>query len=187
MRGKDITKEQKMKNKKVLLRDYLIMIAVIIIAAVILIIFQDKQGLVLSVSKNYLLELLMIFPAVLIVIGLFSVWVPNDIVVKYLGKTSGFKGTLLSIILGMFPTGPLYIAFPMAIALQRKGARISNIVIFLSTWACIKLPQELIEIQFLGIKFTLLRLSLTIFFIVIMGYIIEQIITRSKNRKKVAA
>jgi uncharacterized membrane protein YraQ (UPF0718 family) len=184
MKPVEISKStEKIKQKKSLIRDYIIMGAVIVAAAVALLIFSDKSGPVLSVSKNYFLELIMILPAVMIIIGLFSVWIPKEMVVKYMGKTSGTKGIFLSIALGMLPTGPLYIAFPMAIALLKKGAKISNIIIFISAWACIKLPQELVEIQFLGIEFTLLRLALTIIFVVIMGIIIEKIIDFTDRKK----
>ncbi len=176
---------EKIKQRKSLVRDYMIMGAIIVAAAVTLFIFPDKSGAVLGVSKNYFLELIMILPAIMIIIGLFSVWVPKEMVVKYMGKTSGIKGIFLAIALGMLPTGPLYIAFPMAAALIKKGAKISNIVIFISAWACIKLPQELVEVQFLGIEFTLLRLSLTIIFVIAMGIMIEKIIdfTDRKNIK----
>ena len=184
MKPEEINKSnEKIKQKKSLIRDYIIMGAVIVAAAVALLIFPDKSGPVLSVSKNYFLELIMILPAVMIIIGLFSVWIPKEMVVKYMGKTSGIKGIFVAIALGMLPTGPLYIAFPMAIALLKKGAKISNIVIFISAWACIKLPQELVEIQFLGIEFTLLRLALTIIFVVIMGIIIEKIIVFTDKKK----
>lgn len=184
MKPEEINKStEKIKQKKSLIRDYIIMGAVIVAAAVALLIFSDKSGPVLSVSKNYFLELMMILPAVMIIIGLFSVWIPKEMVVKYMGKTSGTKGIFLSIALGMLPTGPLYIAFPMAIALLKKGAKISNIIIFISAWACIKLPQELVEIQFLGIEFTLLRLALTIIFVIIMGIIIEKIIDFTDRKK----
>ena len=176
---------EKIKQKKSLIRDYITMGAIIIVAVIALLFFPDKSGPVLSVSKNYFLELIMILPAIMIIIGLFSVWIPKEMVVKYMGKTSGTKGIFVAIAIGMLPTGPLYIAFPMAIALLKKGAKISNIVIFISAWACIKLPQELVEIQFLGIEFTLLRLALTIIFVIIMGLIIEKIIdwTDKKNIK----
>jgi uncharacterized membrane protein YraQ (UPF0718 family) len=174
-RGADKSKEM-MKFKKTLIRDYIIMGIIIIISAAVLLIFPDKSGPVLNVSKKYLLELIMVLPAVMVIVGLFSVWVPEELVVKYMGKASGIKGILISFVLGMLPSGPLYIAFPMAIALRKKGARISNIIIFVSAWACIKLPQELVEVQFLGIEFTLLRLTLTIISVIIMGIIIEKII-----------
>ncbi len=174
-RGADKSKEM-MKFKKTLIRDYIIMGIIIIISAAVLLIFPDKSGPVLNVSKKYLLELIMVLPAVMVIVGLFSVWVPEELVVKYMGKASGIKGILISFVLGMLPSGPLYIAFPMAVALRKKGARISNIIIFVSAWACIKLPQELVEVQFLGIEFTLLRLTLTIISVIIMGIIIEKII-----------
>jgi len=71
----------------------------------------------------------------------------------------------------------------MAVALLKKGAKISNIIIFISAWACIKLPQELMEVQFLGIEFTVLRLVLTIIFVVLMGIIVEKIIVFTDRKK----
>lgn len=184
MKPVEISKSnEKIKQKKSLIRDYIIMGAIIIVAVIALLFFPDKSGPVLSVSKNYFLELIMILPAIMIIIGLFSVWIPKEMVVKYMGKTSGIKGIFFAIALGMLPTGPLYIAFPMAVSLLKKGAKISNIVIFISAWACIKLPQELVEIQFLGIEFTLLRLALTIIFVIIMGIIIEKIINFTDRKK----
>jgi uncharacterized membrane protein YraQ (UPF0718 family) len=177
--------QMKTAQKKTVIRDYLIAAIIIILATVALLLFPDKSSAVLSVSKNYFFELLMILPAIMVIIGLFSVWVPKEMVVKYMGSSSGIKGILISIALGMLPTGPLYIAFPMASALLKKGARISNIVVFISAWACIKLPQELVEIRFLGIRFAMLRLGLTIIFVIFMGIIIEKLIvfTDSKNIK----
>ena len=135
--------------------------------------FPSKSATVLSTSFVYFKEMMVILPAIMILMGLFMVWVSKDVVLKYMGKTSGLKGVFVSIFLGALPTGPLYAAFPLALALKNKGASISNIVIFLSAWACIKIPQELVEIQFLGLKFMMARLLLTIIFVTIMGRIIE--------------
>ncbi len=178
--------KKKQKQKKTMARDYIAMAIVIIASAVVLLVFPNKSGPVLNISKNYFLELAWVLPAVIVIIGLFSVWVSNETVVKYIGRSSGAKGIFFSIVLGMLPTGPIYIAFPLAVALLKKGAKISNIIIFISAWACIKLPQELMEIQFLGIEFTLLRLALTIIFVVLMGIIIEKIIVFT-DRKKIRA
>lgn len=97
-------------------------------------------------------------------------------VVKYLGKASGLKGIFIAALLGATPTGPLYVAFPLAAAMIDKGARILNIVVFLSAWACIKIPQEMIEIQFLGLKFMAARLVLTVLLVSVMGLVIEKMI-----------
>jgi len=180
---KDLKNMKKIKKKRKIGKEHIALAVLILIATAVLLFFPDKAGPVLNISKNYLKELAMILPAIMIIIGLFSVWVSKDTVVKYIGRSSGVKGIFFAILLGVLPTGPIYIAFPMAVALLKKGAKISNIIIFISAWACIKLPQELMEVQFLGIEFTLLRLSLTIVFVVLMGIIIEKLIALTDRKK----
>ncbi len=170
-------------RKKALTLDYLLLLIFVIITIATVYFFPAKGTEIVKTSKKYLIEMVFILPAVMILIGLFSVWVPTQTVVNHLGEGSGLKGALLSILFGSLPTGPLYIAFPMASALLKKGARVSNIVIFLSAWACIKIPQEMVELQFLGWKFTLLRLSLTIVSVIVMGLVIEKIVGWQEESK----
>ena len=162
-------------KKKEIIRDVFIFICLLIFVIILLVIFPDKKQGMIDSSKGFIIEMILILPAVMLVMGLFSVWVPKEVIGKYLGQTSGLKGMLFSFILGALPTGPLYVAFPLAGSLYKKGASITNIVIFLSAWACIKIPQELVEIQFLGIKFMLVRLISTIIFVAIMAIIINKI------------
>jgi uncharacterized membrane protein YraQ (UPF0718 family) len=170
------------KERKINVRDYIPLGAIIIVAVIMLLIFPNRIDAVTNTSWAFFTEMIMILPAILLIMGLFAIWVSKEIVIKYLGRTSGIKGIFLSILLGALPTGPLYVAFPMARALIQKGARISNIIIFLSAWACIKIPQEMMELQFLGAKFMASRLILTIIFVIIMGISIERIIEWSDKR-----
>ena len=174
--NKKMNGNMKEKQKKGMIRDLIILGIIFSITAILLSLFPDRKGAVISYSWDFFIEMISILPAVMVILGLFAVFVPKEAVVKYLGKTSGIKGIILAILLGALPTGPLYIAFPMAAALLKKGAKISNIIVFLSAWACIKIPQELMELQFLGPQFMLLRLTLTIIFVIIMGISIEKII-----------
>ena len=89
-----------------------------------------------------------------------------------------------AIFFGALSTGPLYIAFPLAAALIKKGARVSNVVVFVSAWACIKIPQELVELQFLGFTFMGTRLFLTVFSVIFMGLLIERLVNGKERRKK---
>jgi uncharacterized membrane protein YraQ (UPF0718 family) len=172
------------KARKEIIRGYVLFAATLIAAAIILWIFPNKVTAATTTTWNYSLEMIMILPAVMVIMGLFSVFVSRELVVKYMGKTSGIKGILLAIFFGALPTGPLYVAFPLAVALRSKGASISNIVIFLSAWACIKIPQELVELQFLGIKFMAARLILTVIFVAMMGVFIERLIEWTDARRK---
>jgi len=141
----------------------------------------DNSEKIIRTSYSYFLQMVKIFPAVLILMGLFSVWVSKEFVMDHLGHASGIKGIIVAFILGALPTGPMFVAFPMAQGLIKKGASITNMVIFLSAWACIKLPQELIEVQFLGLNFMVARLILTITFVTIMGIIIDKLIKTGGN------
>lgn len=159
-------------------KDLVALGAAAMVATAVLLAFPEKQEVVLTTMWEYFVEMMMVFPAVMVVMGLFTVWVSKDAVVKHLGKTSGVRGFLLSLFLGALPTGPLYVAFPLAASLLKKGARISNIVIFLSAWSCIKLPQEMVELQFLGVEFMVSRLILTVVFVIIMALVIEKVMDK---------
>ncbi len=172
----------KKKARKSIIRGYIILAVALIAVGILLSLFPDKATTATNTTWNYFLEMIMILPAIMVIMGLFSVFVSKELVVKYLGKTSGFTGILLAMILGALPTGPLYIAFPLAVALKNKGASVSKIVVFLSAWACIKIPQELVELQFLGVKFMAARLILTIIFVAMMGWFVERAIEWSDNR-----
>jgi uncharacterized membrane protein YraQ (UPF0718 family) len=172
------------KMRREIIRDYAIFAIALALAVLLLLIFPDRKATATITAWNYFLEMIAIMPAVMIIMGLFNVFVSKEQVVKYLGKTSGIKGILLAIFFGALPTGPLYIAFPLSLALWKKGARVSNIVIFLSAWACIKIPQELVELQFLGLKFMAARLTLTVVFVILMGLFIEKLMAHSDQHLK---
>ncbi len=173
--------EKKKENKKKMIRNWMLLAGMFIVALILVSIYPDRRGAVFNTSMDYLTEMAFILPAVMVLMGLFSVYIPEETVVKHLGKASGSKGFFLAILFGTLPTGPLYVAFPMASTLIKKGARISNIVVFLSAWACIKIPQEMVELQFLGPEFMLARLSLTIIFVGLMGFVIEWMMKRTNG------
>ncbi|MCK5763122.1 MAG: hypothetical protein KAH05_03285, partial [Clostridiales bacterium] len=57
-----------------------------------------------------------------------------------------------------------------------KGASISNMIIFLGSWAALKIPQLLVEIKFLGTSFMLLRFVLTFIALLLIGVFMEYIL-----------
>jgi uncharacterized membrane protein YraQ (UPF0718 family) len=152
------------------------LLAVTVLAAALTWLFPEQREKVLDTSWRFFLEMITILPAIVVLIGLFSVFVSREFISKNLGQASGLKGFFLSVLIGALPTGPLYVAFPMAAAMKKKGARTSNMLAFLTAWACIKLPQEMVELRFMGLKFTLLRLGLTIAAAWVMGMITERLV-----------
>jgi uncharacterized membrane protein YraQ (UPF0718 family) len=173
------------KKKKKLLRDYLIMSGIVIVFVVFYFIFPDKGEISLRSAWQFFLELMLILPAVMVMIGILSVWTTQEMVTKYLGKESGFKGFLIGVLMGTLPAGPLYVAFPVAKALRMKGASVGNMVTYLSVYAAIKLPQILMELRFLGWKFTALRFVITVILIYVMSLFVELIFKKTEKRERV--
>jgi uncharacterized membrane protein YraQ (UPF0718 family) len=151
---------------------------VLVITAVMLAFNPDRTWNVAAYSWEFFVEIVTILPAVVILMGLFAVFVPTRTVVRYLGAGVGARGFFLALALGTLPTGPLYVAFPLVKTLRRKGAGTANLVAFITAWACIKLPQEIVELRFLGWQFTLTRLLLTIGAAAIMGFATDRILRR---------
>ncbi|OGP55266.1 MAG: hypothetical protein A2162_08530 [Deltaproteobacteria bacterium RBG_13_52_11b] len=58
-----------------------------------LLIFPDRQTADRITIWEYFREMIAILPAVMILMGLFSVFVSKEQVVRYLGKASGIKGS----------------------------------------------------------------------------------------------
>jgi uncharacterized membrane protein YraQ (UPF0718 family) len=139
----------------------------------------DKALSVLSVSKNYLLEMVSILPPILVLCGLFDAWVSKQTIERLMGEASGAKGALIALLLGTAAMGPLYAAFPIGKALLEKGASLYNVVVFLCVWASIKIPMILFEVKFLGAEFALLRLALTIPAIFLISGVMKLVEARS--------
>lgn len=158
---------------KKLLKKWKVPLIMMVVYLVVLILSRETGEASLRVAGSYTKEMALIMPAVLLLMGLIEVWVPKERIQQWLGKGSGIRGMALSFALGTLPTGPLYAAFPMTASLLKKGARISNAVIFMGSWAALKIPQLLVEIEFMGLGFAALRFTLTLIAIVISGYFIE--------------
>lgn len=126
-------------------------------------------------SSHFFIEVIKFFPPILVLIALLDAWMPKEKIQVYLGYKSGLLGIILAILLGTAAAGPLFAAFPIAKALSEKGVRTANTVIFLGSWATIKIPMLITECSFLGVQFALLRLIITLPFIVLIGFLIERL------------
>ena len=71
---------------KKLIKNYLIVFIVIALFIALLFIFPyNKEGIIEN-SANYFFEMALILPAVMILMGLFNVWISEKTVANYLGK-----------------------------------------------------------------------------------------------------
>ena len=127
------------------------------------------------VQDNFLMflkEMIYALPVMFILVGLFDVWVSKEKIQRHIGKASGPKGALLVMLLGFMQAGPLYASFPVAYILWKKGTSPVNIFIYLSSASIAKIPMLTFEIGFLGLKFSLLRIIISLLVFILLSVIL---------------
>ncbi|MEO2075999.1 MAG: permease [Bacillus sp. (in: firmicutes)] len=129
---------------------------------------------VFQLTGKSLIDMLFLLPPVLLFVGLLDKWVEKETLIRYMGEKSGIYGVLFSLLLGVIAAGPLYVAFPIAALLLKKGAGIRYIVFFLGAWTTAKLPVLVYEFTSFGAKFTLIHISFGLLFFYFMGIIFEK-------------
>jgi len=151
---------------------------IILLVVYIALFFIDQELFNGSTQKTYssFVEMIMVLPPVFILLGLLDVWVKRETMVKMMGKDSGIMGVLLAFFLGSAAAGPLYAAFPVALALLRKGSSFRNVLILIGAWSTTKIPLLLFEAASMGIAFTLIRFSLNIIGILGIAWISEKVL-----------
>lgn len=157
---------------KHLIRRYRFFIGTLVVVGVITVINQEI-GFKSFVNAGYTIkEMMLILPAVFILLGLLDIWVPREMMMKYMGEGSGVKGMILSFLIGSAAAGPLYGAFPVAAVFMKKGVKFMNVLIFIGAWSTTKIPMLIFEISSLGTQFALTRLLINIPGIIIIAYVL---------------
>jgi uncharacterized membrane protein YraQ (UPF0718 family) len=115
-------------------------------------------------------QMLLLLPFAFVLIGLFEVWIPRETVERHLGIRSGFLSYLIAIVLASTTVGGLYVAFPLAWALHKKGAKLGVVFTFLSAAGICRIPMTLFEASLLGIRFTLVRFAVSLPLVVLSSW-----------------
>lgn len=148
---------------------------ILLVAFFVLTFINHSLGMkAFHLTGNSILNMLFLLPPVLIFVGLLDKWVEKETLIKYMGDKSGIYGVLFALLLGGIAAGPLYLAFPIAVLLLKKGASIRYVVFFLGVWTTAKIPVVIYEITSFGIKFTLIHLCFGLVFYYLMGIIFEK-------------
>ncbi|MBE9483004.1 MAG: permease [Chloroflexi bacterium] len=127
---------------------------------------------------SFSVDMLKILPCAFILIGLFEVWVKRETVVKHFGEESGIKGYIWAILLAGTTIGGLYVAFPIAYSLYSKGAKLSVIFTYIGASAICRVPMIVFEASFLGMKFTAIRLLVSLPLVIATSMLLGDYLTK---------
>jgi len=164
------------------------LIATIILAAIALALvltgyYRDGRQHITGL-KNALdmgLEILPLLICAFIAAGMIQTMIPRELILKWIGAESGFRGLIIGTFAGaLIPGGP-YVSMPVAAGLLRTGAGIGTMVAFIAGWSLLSVSRIPLEVGIMGWKFTLIRLATTFFFPPLAGFI-TNILLRSLPR-----
>ena len=126
--------------------------------------------------------MLKVLPCAFILIGLFEVWIKRETVEKHFGQEAGIRGHIWAVLLAGTIVGGLYVAFPFAYSLHSKGARLSVIFTYLGASAICRIPMAIFEVSFMGIKFTAIRLLVSLPLVIITSILLGDYLVKRGYR-----
>jgi len=146
-----------------------------VIAIALLIIAYLKGGgehiLGLKAAGNIMLQILPLLIFAFIIAGTIQFLLPTEMIAKWIGGESGFRGILIGTIAGGFTPGGPYTAMPIAAGLLTAGAGIGTMVAFMTGWSLLAFTRLPLEVGLMGWKFTAIRLACTFLFPIAAGLI----------------
>ena len=131
------------------------------------------QGL--KSAGNLLLQIAPLLIFAFIVAGMIQFLIPTEMISKWVGAESGFRGILIGTVVGGFMPGGPYVSLPLAAGLLRVGAGVGTMVALLTSWSLWAINRIPMEVGIMGWKFTLIRLACTFFFPPIAGLIASRL------------
>ena len=160
------------------LKDALIYIGIaLLIWGLVALYSLPKAVTIGNITYNTFIKISKIMTGIFLIIGLIKVWVKPEQISKFMGEDAGWKGLVILAIFPIFLGGSLFTMFPLMKTLREKGASIAAILTFLTAWGG-KAPLLPLEIEFLGIKFAIMRILLIIPLSLTIGILGEFIIKK---------
>ena len=163
-----------MKASSWLKQNWLVLIVVVVLA-IATVITPARALKSVAIGLQTFIGVGAILFAVFVFMGMFSVWVSEEQVVKHLGKESGIKGLIYGSALGTIYHGPQVSIFPFLRTMLDKGARLSVVVAVVSAYA-IKLPMIPLELALLGLRFTIVHNALLLITAPMLGIVMERLL-----------
>jgi uncharacterized membrane protein YraQ (UPF0718 family) len=112
--------------------------------------FAETGSLLLSVLPNLAIGFTLA--------GFITLLLPRDIIARWLGGESGWRGLLVGTAAGALTPGGPFTHFPILASLLAKGATVGPVSAYIASWALLGVHRIVIwEAPILGWRFVLVR------------------------------
>jgi uncharacterized protein len=150
------------------------MAAAVIALAVVYFKSPEAASKGLNATGSLILEITPRMIAAFLLAGLVQAIVPQEVIVRWMGHGTGFKGILIGMTLGgVTPGGPMT-HFPVIATFYKMGVGIGPLVAYLTAWSLFGLQRIIMwEIPFLGAKVVAIRFAVSFLFPLLAGWLCE--------------
>lgn len=107
---------------------------------------------------DLMLRLVPVIAGAVLLAAFVQVLVPTEVVKRWLGAESGWKGVAVASVIGAFVPGGPMASFPLMMAVIGAGAHVAASVAFLTSWSVLAIQRLIVwEIPLMGGDFALVR------------------------------
>lgn len=140
---------------------------------------KDKKKTKMALKKAWksFENMLPQFLSILIIIGIMLSVLTPETISKLIGQQSGVFGVAAASIIGSITLLPAFVAFPLADALLKNGAGITQIAAFVSTLMMVGIVTIPVESGYFGKRAAILRNSLAFIYSLIVAAVIGGVLS----------
>lgn len=168
----------KNKKKKIAIGTRFFAIMAVIYVSVAFLDYSFSVNIVQGVLKMFL-SILPVLAFVFIIMFFINFYLKSEVIKKHLGKETGIKAWLYSMLAGILISGPPYLLYPLLADFKKAGMKDSLAAVFLYN-RNVKIPFLPVMIYYFGLKYTIVVSFLIIVFSIFSGLLIN-VITEEKG------
>lgn len=150
---------------------FTVILWIITSTAFILSMIKDKDKTInsMKMAKGMMKSMLGEILGILLLIGLLLTFIPPETINRFMGKSNVLVATLVSAAVGSVTLIPAFVAFPLVGSIVKAGVNLVPAVAFLTTLTMVGVVTFPLEKQEFGLKFTVIRNSLSFGFAIIIA------------------
>jgi len=134
----------------------------------------DRAAAALRLSARLMGEMAPVLGVVFVLLFVVHLLLDPKRVERYLGRSSGLRGWVIALLVGVLPTGPVYGMYAMLKELRPKGMRTSLMAALLYSRA-VKLPLLPLLVHYFGLAYTVVLTGYILLFSVLGGVLMERL------------
>ena len=147
---------------------FAIVTGIVLLASLIL----DRKKTLMGLKKGLKMFLGIVPPFlnILILVSIVLFFVSQDLIIKYLGPSSGVLGFFIAAIIGSITLIPGFISYPISAALIGNGASYAIVAVFMTTLMMVGVVTLPLEIKYFGKRAAIIRNILNFIAALIIGF-----------------